>query len=115
PKPPPATAAPGPPKAEQPLEPRVAANSKDEDVTDRVVAVVNNDANTLGELQEAIHHYRYQTRQETPVSDEFIKQFLTKMIENRLQVQEAERERIAVDDAEVEEELLDELVRDRCL
>ena len=109
PKPPPATAAPGPPKAEQPLEPRVAANPKDEDVTDRVVAVVNNDAITLGELQEAIHHYRYQTRQETPVSDEFIKQFLTKMIENRLQVQEAERERIAVDDAEVEEELTERI------
>jgi len=109
PKPPPAAAAPGPPKAEQPLEPRVAANPKDEDVTDRVVAVVNNDAITLGELQEAIHHYRYQTRQETPVSDEFIKQFLTKMIENRLQVQEAEREKIAVDDAEVEEELTERI------
>jgi peptidyl-prolyl cis-trans isomerase SurA len=109
PKPPPAAAAPDPPKAERPREPRVAVRPTDEDVTDRVVAVVNNDAITLGELQEAIHHYRYQTRQETPVSDEFIKQFLTKMIENRLQVQEAEREKVAVDDAEVEEELTERI------
>jgi peptidyl-prolyl cis-trans isomerase SurA len=109
PKPPVATTAQEPPIAERPAEPRVAAQPKDEDVTDRVVAVVNNDAITLGELQEAISAYRYQARQEAPVSDEFIKQFLTRMIENRLQVQEAEREKIAVDDAEVEEELTERI------
>jgi peptidyl-prolyl cis-trans isomerase SurA len=109
PKPPAAATAQEPPLAERSAEPRVAAKPKDEDVTDRVVAVVNNDAITLGELQEALTAYRYQTRQETPVSDEFIKQFLTRMIENRLQVQEAEREKIAVDDAEVEEELTERI------
>jgi peptidyl-prolyl cis-trans isomerase SurA len=109
PRPPVAAAALEPPTAERPAEPRVAAKPNDEDVTDRVIAVVNNDAITLGELQEAMNAYRYQTRQETPVSDEFIKQFLTKMIENRLQVQEAEREKIAVDEAEVEEELTERI------
>src|SRR5205809_614898 len=109
PEPPAAATAQEPRIVERPAEPRVAAKPTDEDVTDRVVAVVNNDAITLGELHEAITAYRYQTRQETPVSDEFIKQFLTRMIENRLQVQEAEREKIAVDDAEVEEELTERI------
>src|SRR5438876_736330 len=112
PKPPPIVAAveaPEAPKEARPPGPGAAAKPKDEDVTDRVVAVVNNDAITLGELQEAITAYRYQTRQEAPASDEFVQQFLTKMIENRLQVQEAEREKIAVDEAEVEEELTERI------
>ena len=104
-----AVEAPEAPKEARPPAPGVAAKPKDEDVTDRVVAVVNNDAITLGELQEAITAYRYQTRQEAPASDEFVQQFLTKMIENRLQVQEAEREKIAVDEAEVEEELTERI------
>ena len=112
PEPPPTVAALEPPAASKearPPAPRAAAKPKDEDVTDRIVAVVNNDAITLGELQEALTAYRYQTRQETPASDEFVQQFLTKMIENRLQVQEAEREKIAVDEAEVEEELTERI------
>ena len=98
-----------PPKEERSPEPRATAKATDEDVADRVVAVVNNDAITLGELQEAINDYRSQTRQETPVSNEFVQQFLTKMIEKRLQVQEAEREKITVDEAEVEEELAERI------
>ncbi|OLC90584.1 MAG: hypothetical protein AUJ05_11250 [Candidatus Rokubacteria bacterium 13_1_40CM_3_69_38] len=108
----PAPATPGrgePPKEERSPEPRATAKATDEDVADRVVAVVNNDAITLGELQEAINDYRSQTRQETPVSNEFVQQFLTKMIEKRLQVQEAEREKITVDEAEVEEELAERI------
>src|SRR5216110_523478 len=104
-----AVEAPEAPKEARPPGPGAAAKPTDEDVTDRVVAVVNNDAITLGELHEAITAYRYQTRQEAPASDEFVQQFLTKMIENRLQVQEAEREKIAVDDAEVEEELTERI------
>src|SRR5436190_12278098 len=79
PKPPPATAAPGPPKAEQPLEPRVAANSKDEDVTDRVVAVVNNDAITLVGLQGPFTNTRSRPRQKHRVPDGFLNRFLTTM------------------------------------
>src|SRR2546427_7096684 len=110
PKPAPATPGRGePPKEERSPEPRATAKATDEDVADRVVAVVNNDAITLGELQEAINDYRSQTRQETPVSNEFVQQFLTKMIEKRLQVQEAEREKITVDEAEVEEELAERI------
>src|SRR3989442_343651 len=112
PTPTPAPATPGrgePPKEERSPEPRATAKATDEDVADRVVAVVNNDAITLGELQEAINDYRSQTRQETPVSNEFVQQFLTKMIEKRLQVQEAEREKITVDEAEVEEELAERI------
>jgi len=100
---------PAPPTEERSPEPRAAAKSRDEDVADRVVAVVNNDAITLGELQEAINAYRSQTRQETPVSRDIVQQVLTKMIENRLQVQEAEREKITVDDPEVEEELAERI------
>src|SRR3989449_5118618 len=81
-----------PPKEGRSPEPRATAKATDEDVADRVVAVVNNDAITLGELQEAINDYRSQTRQETPVSNEFVQQFLTKMIEKTPHVQEAERE-----------------------
>ena len=54
PKPPPIVAAveaPEAPKEARPPGPGAAAKPKDEDVTDRVVAVVNNDAITLGELQ----------------------------------------------------------------
>jgi len=110
PTPTPATAdRPAPSTEERSPEPRAPAKPTDEDVTDRVVAVVNNDAITLGELQEAINAYRSQTRQETPVSNDFVQQVLTKMIDNRLQVQEAEREKITVDEAEVEEELAERI------
>src|SRR5213592_705856 len=104
-----AVEAPEAPKEARPPGPGAAAKPTDEDVTDRVVAVVNNDAITLGELQEAINAYRSQTRQETPVSNDFVQQVLTKMIYNRLQVQEAEREKITVDEAEVEEELAERI------
>jgi peptidyl-prolyl cis-trans isomerase SurA len=80
--------------------------------TDRIVAVVNNDAITLSELQEAIAVYRHENRLaggEPP--EELVQQFLNRMIDNRLQLQEAEREKIAVDDAEVEEEMGERMKR----
>jgi peptidyl-prolyl cis-trans isomerase SurA len=83
----------------------------DESITDRVLAVVNNDAITLSELQEAIAVYRYENRQRGggDASDELVQQFLTRMIDNRLQIQEAEREKIVIDDAEVDEELTERI------
>lgn len=101
--------APETPKADRPDGPRPVSGARDEKVTDRVVAVVNNDAITLADLQQAIAAWRAQNHQDTPVSDEFVRQFLTKMIDHRLQLQEAERERVVVDDNEVEQELAERL------
>jgi peptidyl-prolyl cis-trans isomerase SurA len=78
----------------------------DEDVMDRVIAVVNNDAITLGELQETVVAYRHESRQRGgPTDAELAKQLLPRLIDNRLQLQEADREKIVVEEAEVTEEL----------
>jgi len=83
-----------------------------EDVTDRVVAVVNNDAITLGELQENIAVFRQENRGRVGASDEELqKQFLGRLIDSRLQVQEAGREKITVEDAELNEELAERMKR----
>ena len=86
------------------------APTPDAGVTDRVLAIVNNDAITLSELQEAIAVYQYENRERAPeASIELAQQFLTRMIDSRLQIQEAEREKIVIEDAEVEEELAERL------
>jgi parvulin-like peptidyl-prolyl isomerase len=82
----------------------------DDRVTDRVLAIVNNDAITLFELQEAIAVYRYENRDRANEnSDQLIQQFLARMIDSRLQVQEAEREKIVIEEAEIDEELSDRI------
>ncbi len=82
----------------------------DERVTDRVLAIVNNDAITLSELQEAIAVYKYENRDRAPESsDQLVQQFLTRMIDSRLQVQEAEREKIVIEETEIDEELADRI------
>lgn len=105
---------PGPPVAVKPKSPDVAQPGDvrlrqvnvDESVADRVVAVVNNDAITLGELQETIVAYRQEARQRGTTSDEELaKQLLPRLIDSRLQLQEADREKITVEEAEVNEEL----------
>ena len=101
--------APETPKADRPDEPRPAPRPHDENVTDRVVAIVNNDAITLADLQQAIAGWQMQSRQDGPVSDEVVRQFLTRMIDHRLQLQEAEREKVVVEETEIEEELADRL------
>jgi peptidyl-prolyl cis-trans isomerase SurA len=80
-------------------------STSDESVTDRVVAVVNNDAITLGELHENIIMYRQENREVSASDDTLAKQFLTRLIDSRLQVQEAEREKITVEEDEMNEEL----------
>ncbi len=80
-------------------------STSDESVTDRVVAVVNNDAITLGELHESIIMYRQENREASASDDALAKQFLTRLIDSRLQIQEAEREKITVEDDEMKEEL----------
>ena len=97
-----------PPTVEKAVEPRPPA-LLDASVTDRVIAVVNNDAITLAELQEAIAAYRYENQQAPEPTDELVQQFLRRMIESRLQLQEAERDKIVVDEPEVEEELAERI------
>lgn len=99
-----------PPAAESRPEPERVAPS--DDVNDRIVAVVNNDAITLVEVQEAVAAFRQESRGRTGDSDEELgRQFLTRLIETRLQLQEAERDKIVVDDSEVDEELAERMKR----
>jgi peptidyl-prolyl cis-trans isomerase SurA len=108
--PPPAAKAPAPPPSGEMPQPgtvRIRPPETDEGVADRIIAVVNNDAITLSELQETIAAFRHENRQQRtgPSDDELAKQFLLKLIDNRLQIQEADREKIIVEDAELNDEL----------
>jgi peptidyl-prolyl cis-trans isomerase SurA len=92
---------------------RPAAEGADEALSDRIIAVVNNDAITLAELQESIVTYRAENpgRRSGPTDEELRRDFLNRLIESRLQLQEAEREKIAVDDVELNEEFLERVKR----
>ena len=85
----------------------------DDTVTDRVIAVVNNDAITLGELQESIYSYRAEnaSQRSGPSDDELRRDFLNRLIDNRLQLQEADREKVVVEEVELNEEFLERIKR----
>jgi peptidyl-prolyl cis-trans isomerase SurA len=85
----------------------------DATVTDRVIAVVNNDAITLGELQESIVSYRAEqaNQRSGPTDDELRREFLNRLIDSRLQLQEADREKVVVEEIELNEEFLDRIKR----
>ncbi len=105
----PAAQAPEPAPASQPAAAAPAAppervDLNDDSVSDRVVAVVNNDAITLMEVQESIVAAKQEGRG-VPSDEEMAKEFLTRLIDMRLQLQEADREKITADDVEVDEEL----------
>ncbi|HXH84986.1 MAG TPA: peptidylprolyl isomerase [Candidatus Tectomicrobia bacterium] len=107
---PPPLAASAAPAVEQP--PRRLLPVDDEDVADRIIAVVNNDAITLAELQESMVAWRAENRQAAGTSEERVRQeLLDRLIESRLQLQEAEREKITVDEAELEAELAERIKR----
>ena len=84
-----------------------------EELSDRIIAVVNNDAITLNELIESIAVYRAENRQQSdgPTDEELRKESLARLIDSRLQLQEADREKIQVDDTELNEEFLDRIKR----
>jgi peptidyl-prolyl cis-trans isomerase SurA len=111
PTPPPAATAESAPEEKvdaKPAAPASPANRislDDDSVSDRVVAVVNNDAITLMEVQESVVAAKQENRGTMPPDEELAKEFLTRLIDMRLQLQEADREKIIVDDAEVDEEL----------
>lgn len=79
-----------------------------EDVVDRVICVVNNDAITQYELDEAELYYLAETR-ERPSDGDARKalrtQLLQTLIENRIQLQAAERDKVVIEDAELAEAL----------
>lgn len=84
----------------------------DDGVVDRVVAVVNEDVITLGELQEALVAYRQENRGRVTGSEqELLRLMLTRLIDSRLQLQEATREKIQVEDAEIDEEMAERMKR----
>lgn len=101
------------PDAPRPGDVRQRAVETTDDITDRVVAVVNNDAITLAELQESVASLRAEARgQVTTVSDDDLaRQILTRLIDNRLQLQEADRDKITVEDHEVNDEMAERLKR----
>jgi peptidyl-prolyl cis-trans isomerase SurA len=84
---------------------------EDDELSDRIIAVVNNDAITLNELIESVAVYRAENRGGGPSDEELRKESLARLIDSRLQLQEADREKITVDDAEVNEEFLDRIKR----
>jgi peptidyl-prolyl cis-trans isomerase SurA len=104
----------GPPEeTPKPGQERTRTVETDANVLDRVVAVVNNDAITLGEVQENILAYRVENRDRPggPSDEDLARDFLTKMIDTRLQLQEADREKVTAEEAEITEELQDRIKR----
>jgi peptidyl-prolyl cis-trans isomerase SurA len=105
----PATAAPAPAPPS-----RLGANAQrlpdSQTVVDRVICVVNNDAITLYELDEAEAHYVYESKQQpdTAQAREALRdRLLNNIIESRIQLQQAEREKIGVEDSDIQEQLAD--------
>jgi len=81
-----------------------------DDVVDRVICVVNNDAITQYELDEAELYYLAETRERPSDGDArkvLRERLLQNLIENRIQLQQAEREKVVVEDAELAESLSD--------
>lgn len=106
PEPPPPS--PPPHEVRAPILSRPAPPSEAESVVDRVVCVVNSDAVTLYELEEAEAYSVYETKQAPTTAEEraaLRDKALAGIIEKRLQLQQAEREKIVVDDAEMKEQL----------
>lgn len=71
---------------------------------DRVVAMVNGEVVLLSELQEAVLLYQRETKGPTPTereTAELRKKMLDRLIDHRLQVQEARREKVEVTEEEV--------------
>ena len=81
----------------------------DDAMVDRVVCVVNNDVITLYELDEAEMAYLSENRgaasPDAAARGALRRRLLDGIVQSRIQLQQAEREKIAVDDAELTAEL----------
>ncbi|HET7876275.1 MAG TPA: peptidylprolyl isomerase [Methylomirabilota bacterium] len=98
---------PPPPSGSAPILSKPLPLSEDE-VVDRVICVVNSDAITLYELDEEEARYLYESKDQPPRGDarrQLRERLLTSMIENRIQIQQAEREKIVVEDSEIQASL----------
>jgi peptidyl-prolyl cis-trans isomerase SurA len=86
----------------------------DQPIVDRVVALVNEDVVMLSELQEAIVLYLRESKEVPPPPgperDQLAQKVLTRMINHRLQVQEARKEKIDVTDDEIQT-VMDDFVK----
>jgi parvulin-like peptidyl-prolyl isomerase len=109
----PAPANPNAVESPTPGDVRQRPTADDDDISDRIIAVVNNDAITLNELMEAIAVHRSENRAQAggPTDEELRRDSLARLIDSRLQLQEADREKIVVEDAELNEEFLDRIKR----
>ena len=83
------------------------------EVIDRVVAVVNQEAITLSELLDGLAYHLYESGQQVaPEGERALKErVLGRLVDQRLQLQEAERERVTVDDPEVDEQMTEMMKR----
>lgn len=86
----------------------------DQALVDRVVAIVNEDVILMSELQEYLLIYLKEAKEPLPASTdqamELQRKVLARMVNHRLQVQEARREKIEVSDGEVQT-MVDDFVR----
>ncbi len=77
----------------------------DQPVVDRVVAVVNEEVILMSELQEALVLYLRETRETLPATalerERLLHKVLARMVDHRLQVQEARRDKVEVTDEEL--------------
>jgi peptidyl-prolyl cis-trans isomerase SurA len=108
--PPPPPAPPPALEVRAPILSRSAVPADPDAVVDRVICVVNSDAVTLYELQEAEAYAIYESKQPPPTGEEraaLRDKVLASIIERRLQLQQAEREKLVVEDAEMKEQLDD--------
>jgi len=99
---------PPPHEVRAPILSRPAPSTDAESVVDRVICVVNSDAVTLYELQDAEAYVVHETKQAPSTPEEHAalrEKTLAGIIEKRLQLQQAEREKIVIDDAEMKEQL----------
>jgi len=106
PEPPP----PPPPSSESraPILSRPAPSSDSDAVVDRVICVINSDAVTLYELDEAEAFYLYENKMQPPPDAEraaLREKVLNGIVEKRLQLQQAEKEKLTVEDSEMKEQL----------
>lgn len=88
------------------LPPAAAPNvPADQSLIDRVVAVVNDDVITMSELQEAVVLYLREAKEavppEGPERDRLIHRVLGRMVDHRLQIQEARRDKTEVTEEEI--------------
>lgn len=112
-----AVATPPPKQATAPLisvTPAAGSPVDPDSVVDRVICIVNNDAITQFELDEAEAYYLYETKEPAPTGEArtaLRDRLIQRIIENRLQLQQAERERITVEDVEIAEQMADIMKR----